>query len=120
MWQTDADTNISDCAERIMESIGYALYMHRQELGRPRRCRRLMRIASTKLRLTNELIWLERCQWQLEEPDYQQWSALNREREYRDILEHNMQQQQLKQQQLRQRQLDRRRHETCQNTARPV
>ncbi|XP_034483334.1 uncharacterized protein LOC117788623 [Drosophila innubila] len=81
-----------------VESVSYALYMHRQELQRPKRCRRLMRVASTKLQLTNELISLQQRQWELEAPSYQQRAALNRERQYRDLLKHNMQQQLLKQQ----------------------
>lgn len=100
------------------ENISYALYLHRQELERPKRCRRLMRVASTKLQLTNELIWLHaRRQWleqdeeqkQLEEeaPSYQQQcNALNRERQYRDILERNMQQQLQKQQQKKRQHLE--------------
>jgi len=36
--------------------------------------------------------------WELEAPSYQQRAALNRERQYRDLLKHNMQQQLLKQQ----------------------
>ncbi|TDG53324.1 hypothetical protein AWZ03_000139 [Drosophila navojoa] len=90
---------------RIMETLGYALYLHCQELRRPKRCRRLMRVASTKLQLTDELIWQQRCQWQLAAPSYQERSALNRERQYRDILEHNMQRQQQKQQQQKQQRL---------------
>ncbi|KAM8710251.1 hypothetical protein ACLKA7_016964 [Drosophila subpalustris] len=86
--------------------VSYALFLHRQELRRPKRCRRLMRVASTKLQLTNELIWLQqRRQWQLEMEvemealSYQQQRcALNRERQYRDLLMHNMQQHLLKQQ----------------------
>ncbi|KAH8302746.1 hypothetical protein KR044_010376, partial [Drosophila immigrans] len=80
------------------ESVSYALFLHRQELQRPKRCRRLMRVASTKLKLTDELIRLQRCQWELEAPSHQQLSALQRERQYRDILKRNMQQQLLKQQ----------------------
>ncbi|EDW17569.1 uncharacterized protein LOC6581358 [Drosophila mojavensis] len=95
----------SRSGNRIMESLGYALYLHCQELRRPKRCRRLMRVASTKLQLTNELIWQQRCQWQLAAPSYQERSALNRERQYRDILEQNMQRQQLKQQQQKQQRL---------------
>ncbi|KAH8379115.1 hypothetical protein KR009_003132, partial [Drosophila setifemur] len=80
-------------------SVSYALYLHRRELGRPKR--KLMRIATTKLQLTNELILLQqRRQWEsafdLEfdsEASFQQSSALNREREYRDRLRYNMQRQ---------------------------
>ncbi|EDV95590.1 GH15791 [Drosophila grimshawi] len=88
------------------ESVSYALYLHREELGRPQRSRRLMRVACTKLQLTNELIWRERRQWELEAPSYQQRSALNRERQYRDILTRNMQRQLEKQQQQRKHKLD--------------
>lgn len=100
------------------ENISYALYLHRQELERPKRCRRLMRVASTKLQLTNELIWLharrqwleqdeEREQLEKEAPSYQQQcNALNRERQYRDILERNMQQQLQKQQQKKRQHLE--------------
>ncbi|KAH8316889.1 hypothetical protein KR067_010117, partial [Drosophila pandora] len=90
-------------------SVSYALYLHRRELGRPKR--RLMRIASTKLQLTNELIQLQqRRQWESAfdpnfdaEASIQQSSALNREREYRDRLKRSMQRQ-LEKQQQRQRQ----------------
>ncbi|XP_002024793.2 uncharacterized protein LOC6599661 [Drosophila persimilis] len=77
------------------ETVSYALYLHRQELGRPKR--RLMRIAGTKLQLTNELILLQqRRQWAADSPAelvYQQRSALNRESMYRDRLWRNMQRQ---------------------------
>lgn len=97
------------------ETISYALYLHRQELERPKRCRRLMRVASTKLQLTNELIWQHaRRQWQrelmgeLEEAHsyQQQCNASNRERQYRDILERNMQQHLQKQQQKKRQHLE--------------
>ncbi|KAH8286325.1 hypothetical protein KR054_007048, partial [Drosophila jambulina] len=84
--------------------VSYALYLHLRELCRPKR--RLMRIASTKLHLTNELIQLQqRRQWEtvfdLEfdtEASNQQNSALDRERLYRDRLRSNMQKQLAKQQ----------------------
>lgn len=86
-------------------SLSYALYLHLRELCRPKR--RLMRIASTKLQLTNELIQLQqRRQWEtafdLEfdaEASCQLNSALDRERLYRDRLRSNMQRQLAKQQQ---------------------
>lgn len=115
-------TNSSSTSRPVSrENISYALYLHRQELERPKRCRRLMRVASTKLQLTNELIWLHaRRQWLQEEeweqgqleqeeeaPRYQQQcNALNRERQYRDILERNMQQQLQKQQQKKRQHLE--------------
>ncbi|XP_043647848.1 uncharacterized protein LOC122616456 [Drosophila teissieri] len=90
--------------KRTEKSVSYALYLHRRELGRPKR--KMMRIASTKLQLTNELIQLQqRRQWEtafdLEfdaEASSQQMSALDREREYRDRLRTNMQRQLEKQQ----------------------
>ncbi|XP_062135149.1 uncharacterized protein LOC133844889 [Drosophila sulfurigaster albostrigata] len=83
------------------DTLSYALFLHRQELQRPKRFRRLMAIANTKLKLTDELIRLQRCQWKWQAPSEQQLNALQREREYRDILKHNMQQHQLKQQRKR-------------------
>ncbi|KAH8410698.1 hypothetical protein KR222_006656, partial [Zaprionus bogoriensis] len=73
-------------------SVSYAVYLHQQELKRPKRSRRIMRVASTKLQLTNELILLEQRQWLLEGPSYQPSSAFTRERQYRDALQRNMQQ----------------------------
>ncbi|XP_016931446.3 uncharacterized protein [Drosophila suzukii] len=94
----------SDYTPRTEKSVSYALYLHRRELGRPRR--KMMRIASTKLQLTNELIQLQqRRQWETAfDPEFdaeassQQMSALDREREYIDRLRTNMQRQLEKQQ----------------------
>ncbi|ALC43055.1 CG13712 [Drosophila busckii] len=75
----------------VSESLSYALYLHRQELRRALRYRRLMRVASTKLQLTNELIEQARRQWLFEVPSDQQEQAMQRERQYRDALKQNMQ-----------------------------
>ncbi|XP_017071002.1 uncharacterized protein LOC108107798 [Drosophila eugracilis] len=91
-------------SRRAEKSVSYALYLHLRELGRPKR--KLMRIASTKLQLTNELIQLQQLrQWEtafdLEfdpEASFQQRSFLDRNREYRDRLRSNMQRQLEKQQ----------------------
>ncbi|XP_020816046.1 uncharacterized protein LOC110190082 [Drosophila serrata] len=89
---------------RAEHSLSYALYLHLRELCRPKR--RLMRIASTKLQLTNELIQLQqRRQWEtafdLEydtEASCQLNRVLDRERLYRDRLRSNMQKQLARQQ----------------------
>uniref|UniRef100_A0A6P4E299 Uncharacterized protein LOC108039513 n=1 Tax=Drosophila rhopaloa TaxID=1041015 RepID=A0A6P4E299_DRORH len=94
-----SDYSSSGNSPKAEKSVSYALYLHRRELGRPKR--RMMRICSTKLQLTNELIQLQqRRQWEtafdLEfdaEASSQQMSALDREREYRDRLQTNMQRQ---------------------------
>jgi len=105
-------SNYSGNSQRREQSVSYALYLHRRELGRPRR--KMMRIASTKLQLTNELIQLQqRRQWEsafeLEfdaEASSQQMSALDREREYRDRLRTNMQRQLEKQQKRKRKYLE--------------
>ncbi|XP_034659720.1 uncharacterized protein LOC117895861 [Drosophila subobscura] len=96
-----SDNTRSPTATPREETVSYALYLHRQELGRPKR--RLMRIAGTKLQLTNELILLQqRRQWEAgdspAELSYQQRCALNRESIYRDRLWSNMKRQLEKQQ----------------------
>ncbi|XP_017053200.1 uncharacterized protein LOC108096257 [Drosophila ficusphila] len=106
---SDSSSNCSGNSQRTENSVSYALYLYLRELGRPKP--RQVRIASTKLHLTNELIQLQqRRQWEsafdLEfdaESSSQQMSALDREREYRDMLRCLMQGQ-LEKQEKRKRQ----------------
>ncbi|SPP77564.1 uncharacterized protein LOC117579067 [Drosophila guanche] len=103
-----SDNMRSPTATPRAETVSYALYLHRQELERPKR--RLMRIAGTKLHLTNELILQQqRRQWEAgvgpAELNYQQRCALNRESIYRDRLWSNMKRQLEKQQHRRQAKL---------------
>lgn len=90
------------------KAVSYALYMHRLELQRPKRCFRVMRIATTKLLLTNELIWMHANHWKEENvaPSYEDCDALNRERDYRDRLENNMRQHMQKVQQRKRQYLE--------------
>ncbi|KAH8365936.1 hypothetical protein KR093_007546 [Drosophila rubida] len=98
-----SNVSIYDLMRKDFESVTYALYLHRLELRRPKRCRRLMRVASTKLKLTDELIRTQQWQWRLQAPSEQQMNAVLREREYRDNLKRNMLKQ-LQKQQRKQRQ----------------